>query len=100
MAFPIVGAIALITKGMGVAEKVLEKSNTKESRKYLQEWLEAKKDALEAERKVELEKKKPQQDQFDSVIEHFQDKQKHLEKLADILEKAAEKELERMLADR
>ena len=63
--------IGLITKGMGVAEKVLEKSNTKESRKYLQEWLVAKKSALEAERMVELEKAKPQEDQFDSVVKHF-----------------------------
>ena len=90
--------IGLITKGMGVAEKVLEKSNTKESRKYLQEWLDAKKSALEAERMVELEKAKPQEEQFDSVVEHFESEQRHLEKLADVMEEVANKELERMLA--
>jgi len=88
--------IGLITKGMGVAEKVLEKSNTKESRKYLNEWTAAKKEALEAERLVEIEKAKPQNQQFDSVVEHFESKAKHLEKLADVMEEAANKELERM----
>src|SRR5690554_362608 len=90
--------LGLLTKGMGVAEQVLEKSNTKESRKYLQEWLEAKKGALEAENRVKLEKQKPQDQQYDNVVEHFEDKVRELEKLAGVLELAAKKELERMLA--
>jgi hypothetical protein len=92
--------LALLTKGMGVAEQVLEKSNTKESRKYLDEWMEAKKNALEAENKVNLEKQKPQDQQYDNVVEHFEDKVRELEKLADVLESAAKKELERMLANK
>jgi len=92
--------IALITGGLGVAKQVLIKSNTKESRKYLDEWNDAEKEALESERLVELEKAKPQDQQYDSVVEHFQDKAKHLHKLAGVLEKVAGKELERMLAER
>ena len=94
------GIIALITGGLGVAKEVLKKSNTKESRKYLDEWAKAEKEALEAERKVDLEKKKPQDQQFDNVVEHFEDKAEHLHKMSKILEEAAKKELERMLADR
>ena len=92
--------IELLSKGMGVAEKVFEKSNTKESRKYLDDWTNAKKEALEAERLVELEKAKPQEQQIDSVIEHFETKASHLEKLADVMEEAAKKELERMLGEK
>jgi len=90
--------IKLITKGFGVVEKILEKGNTKENRKYLEEWKQAKVKAIEAENAVEDEKAKPQEDQFDSVVEHFEKEQKQLEKLADVLEKVADKELERMLA--
>lgn len=90
--------ITLITGGMKVAEQVLIKSNTKESRKYLEEWKNAEKQALEAERKVELEKAKPQEQQYDSVVEHFEAKAIHLHKMALILEKVAEQELKRMLA--
>lgn len=92
------GIMSLISGGMGVAKLVLEKSNTKESRKYLDEWTKAEKDALEAERLVDLEKKKPQKEQFDSVVEHFEEKAEHLHKMSKILEEAAKKELQRMLA--
>lgn len=91
--------IALITGGTKVAEQVLIKSNTKESRKYFDEWKTAEKEALEAERLVELEKAKPQEKQFDSVVEHFEGKAKHLHKMAKILDEVAKKELERMLAN-
>ena len=91
--------VKLITGGTGVAEKILEKSNTKSSRKYLDEWNEAKKEALEAERQVELEKAKPQEDQLDNVIEHFEKKALHLYNLAGVLEDTADKELERLLAN-
>lgn len=90
--------ITLITGGMKVAEQVLIKSNTKESRKYLEEWKVAEKEALEAERMVELEKAKPQAEQYDSVVEHFESKAEHLHKMALVLEKVAEQELQRMLA--
>lgn len=92
--------IGLITGGMEVAKEVLKKSNTKESRKYLDEWQNAEKEALQAERLVELEKGKPQSKQFDNVVEHFEEKAEHLHKLSKVLEEAAKKELERMLADR
>lgn len=92
--------IGLITGGMEVAKEVLKKSNTKESRKYLDEWQSAEKEALQAERLVELEKAKPQGKQFDNVVEHFEEKAEHLHKLSKVLEDAAKKELERMLADR
>ena len=94
------GIISLITGGLGVAKEVLKKSNTKESRRYLDEWAVAEKEALESERKVQLEKAKPQQDQFDSVVEHFEEKAEHLHKMAKVLEDVAKKELERMLAER
>jgi len=92
--------IGLITGGMGVAKEVLKKSNTEQSRKYLDEWQDAEKDALEAEHMVELEKAKPQDQQFDNVVEHFEAKAEHLHKLSKVLEDAAKKELERRLAER
>ena len=90
--------ITMITGGTKVAEQILIKSNTKESRKYLDEWKKSKVEALEAERMVELEKAKPQEEQFDNVVETFEEKAEHLHKMALVLEGAAEKELERMLA--
>ena len=92
--------ISFITGGTRVAEQVLIKSNTKESRKFLQKWDDAKKKALEAERMVELEKAKPQAEQFDSVVEHFESEAEYLHKLSKSLEETADKELERMLATR
>lgn len=96
----ITSIIEMIIGGTKVAEQVLKKSNTKESRKYLDEWTESKKKAIEAERQVELEKAKPQEEQFDNVVEHFEAKAEHLHKMAKVLEEAAEKELERMLAEK
>ena len=92
--------ISLITGGTKVAEQVLKKSNREDARKYLDEWTDAKKEALEAERQYQLEKAKPQDQQFDNVIEHFEEKAEHLHKLSKVMEDAAEKELERMLAER
>lgn len=96
----VTGIIAMITGGCKVAEQVLIKSNTKESRKFLQEWDDAKKKAIEAERMVDLEKAKPQKDQFDSIVEHFESKAEYLHKLSKSLSETADKELERMLASK
>jgi len=65
------GILGIIGGGVEIAKQILIRKNTQESRKYVDEYLEAEK-ALLAERS------KPMEDQLDNVVEHFEAKLKIL----------------------
>lgn len=94
---PIIG---LVSKGAGIAKLVLEKSNRKDARKYINDYVEAENEILEAARKVDLEKAKPQEEQFDNIIEHFESSMEHFQKKADLLQTAAKEEFLRMIQEK
>ena len=92
----IASVLGIFGGGIDLAKLIIGKSSKKEDKKILNEYLDAEKKALEAERTVELEKEKPMEDQLDNVIEHFQKTQKHFEKKAKMLMDAAKQEYLRL----
>lgn len=58
-------SLTLVASGIKLATAIVERSNNKEARKYLDEYLDAKK-------KLDAERSKPMADQLDNVIEHYE----------------------------
>lgn len=94
---PIIG---IVSKGAGIAKLILEKSNRKDARKFIDEYVKAENEVLDAARKVDLEKAKPQEEQFDNIIEHFESSMEHFQKKADLLQTAAKEEFLRMVQEK
>lgn len=78
--------------GLDLAKLIVGKSDRKDRRKYLDEYLDAEKKVLNAELKVEQEKEKPADKQFSNVIEHFEKSKIHWEKKAKLLQEVAHQE--------
>lgn len=79
------GILDIVGGGVELATEILKRSNTKEGRKYIDEYVQAKKALLK-------EKSKPMEDQYDNVVEHFEEKLK-------ILLEAGRKEYVRKLGE-
>jgi len=59
--------LGIVDKGAQIAIEILRKKNTEENRKYIDEYMDAKKQLL-------AEKSKLNKDQLDNVVEHYEAK--------------------------
>lgn len=81
--------LEIVGSSVDLAKEIAKGKNSKESRKYLDSYIEAEQKAIASEEAVEHEKAKPADQQFSNVIEAYEKAQKHWERQLKLFQDAA-----------